>query len=152
MITQGTKNFYFLDPPDLSVVVDRLRAAGYREAPHWYLTKRGAGLLITPKTLRTGFGFRLWAAPAVLDAYGDLFEHLPIEAFVAHLLRDDWQERYSLYLVGHKVAISIVESIGRAGTSYHLDIRGFRPQMVRALLESIGVEQLSRAAPREERP
>ncbi len=63
VITQGTKNFYFLDPPDLPVVVERLRAAGYREAPHWYLTKRGAGLLITPKTRRTGFGFRLWAAP-----------------------------------------------------------------------------------------
>ncbi len=60
VITQGTKNFYFLDPPDLPVVVERIRAAGYREAPHWYLTKRGAGLLITPKTLRAGFSFRLW--------------------------------------------------------------------------------------------
>ncbi len=152
VITQGTKNFYFLDPPDLPVVVDRLRAAGYREAPHWYLTKRGAGLLITPKTRRTGFDFRLWAAPAVLDAYGELFEQLPIETFVARLLRDGWQERYSLCLVGQKVAISIVESAGRTGTSYHLDIRGFRPQVVRALLESIGVAQLPGAAPREERP
>ena len=151
MITQGTKNFYFLDPPDLPVVVDRLRAAGYREAPHWYLKKRGAGLLITTKTLRAGFGFRLWAAPAFLDAYGDLFEQLPIESFVAHLLRDGWQEHYSLCLVGQKVAISIVEGISRTGTSYHLEIRGFRPQLVRVLLESIGVEQLRGAAPREER-
>lgn len=143
VITQGTKNFYFLDPPDLPVVVERLRAAGYREAPHWYLTKRGTGLLIRPKTRRTGFGFRLWAAPAVLDAYSDLFERVPTSAFVAQLLRDGWQERYSLCLVGQKVAISIVESIGRAGTSYHLDIRGFRPQIVRALLDSIGVEQLT---------
>ena len=150
MITQGTKNFYFLDPPDLPVAVERLRAAGYREAPHWYLKKRGAGLLITPKTLRTGFGFRLWAASAALDAYGDLFKQLPIEAFVAHLLRDGWHQRYRLCLVGQKVAISIVESIGSVGTSYHLEIRGFRPQMVRALLESIGVEQLPRVAPREE--
>jgi len=30
---------------------------------------------------------RLWAAPTVLDAYSDLFERLPIEAFVAHLLQ-----------------------------------------------------------------
>ena len=150
VIIQGTKNFYFLDPPDLPVVVERLRAAGYREAPHWYLKKRGAGLLITPKTLRTGFGFRLWAAPAFLDAYGDLFEQVPIEAFVAHLVRDGWQEHYSLCLVGQKVAISIVEGIGRTGTSYHLEIRGFRPQLVRALLESIGVAQLPRAVPREE--
>jgi len=111
VITQGTKNFYFLDPPDLPVVVERLRAAGYREAPHWYLTKRGTGLLITPKTRRTGFGFRLWAAPTVLDAYGDLFERVPTSAFVAQLLRDGWQERYSLCLVDQKVAISIVESM-----------------------------------------
>jgi len=68
---------------------------------------------------------------------------LPIETFVARLLRDGWQERYSLCLVGQKVAISIVESVGRAGIIYHLDIRGFRPQMVRALLDSTGVEQLA---------
>jgi hypothetical protein len=146
MIAQGTKNFYFLDPPDLPIVVERLRTAGYREAPHWYLHKRGMGLLITPRTLRSGFSFRLWAAPPVLDAYRESFEQLPIEMFVAQLLRDGWQERYSCCLVGQKVAISIVESVGRARTSYHLDIRGFRPQAVRALLESIGVEPLPRAA------
>ncbi len=39
VIIQGTKNFYFLDPPDLPVVVERLRAAGYREAPHYQLSR-----------------------------------------------------------------------------------------------------------------
>src|SRR5512145_1137502 len=138
MLTQLTKNFYHLESADHLPVLAQLRQAGYRDAPNWHFSKRGCGLFITPKTTRTGFVFRLWAEPSIVDMYRDHVEQLPIEQFVYQLREDGWHEHMRWWLIGHRTAVSMIESTHNADEGYYLDIRGFEPQPVRACLKRLG--------------
>src|SRR5213080_1626641 len=135
MITQGLKSFYIMDAEDVPLVLARLHAAGYRDTPYWYFIKGGYGLEIRPKQTNKRLTFTITAHDVTWQQYGDILEQPTIDRVVTDLQAVGWQQRQTYCLTADKTVVYIAESRYQDRITYHLEIKGFRPQAVRDILE-----------------
>jgi hypothetical protein len=117
-------------------IIDALLVAGYQRLPYWFFV-HGRNHITLQCSRR---GMSMLAPPDVWDAYTDLFNLGDGEIIAGRLERLGWRRRLSYGFTGPGAAVTIMSS-AITGSEMALDIRGPKPALVRAALDSLGVAQ-----------